>query len=66
MLKKCPPKQRYVVNPFVSSTVNKNVNSDLNFKKAKENNAHRLSQRHIYECRTRCRILYKNHVSGEK
>jgi len=42
------------------------INVDLNLKKAKKCNVHRLSLKHIAERRTRCRILYKKHLSKEK
>ena len=68
MLKENPTLQRYVANTlnYSISTVNKNVNSDLNFKMTEKYSVHHLSQHHNYEHRTCCRTLYEKHLSGEK
>lgn len=68
MLKENPPSQRTVAKSLKCSvsTVNKMINVDLNLKKAKKRNVHRLLPKHIAERRTRCRILYEKHLSKEK
>lgn len=68
MLKENPPSQRTVAKSLKCSvsTVNKMINVDLNLKKAKKRNVHRLSLKYIAERRTRCRILYEKHLSKEK
>lgn len=41
------------------------IKTDLNFKEFEKYNLHRLSLRHIAECRTRCINLYDNTLSGD-
>lgn len=68
MLKENPPSQRTVAKSLKCSvsTVNKMINVDLNLKKSKKCNVHRLLPKHIAERKTRCRILYEKHLSKEK
>ena len=54
--KENPSAQNYNANSlnYSISTVNKIASSDLNLKKAKKYDVHRLSNRHIYEHKTHC------------
>ena len=68
ILKENPATQRTVAKSLKCSvsTVNKIINVDLNLKKAKKCNVHRLLPKHVVDRRTRCRKLYENHLSGDK
>lgn len=63
-----PPTQKSIANSLNTSvaTVNKIINQDLQLKKAKKHNVHRLLPRHVAQRKTCCRILYENYLAGDK
>lgn len=63
-----PPTQKSIAKSLDTSvaTINKIINQDLQLKKAKKHNVHQLLPRHVAQRKTFCRILYENHLAGDK
>ena len=63
-----PPTQKSLAKSLNASvaTVNKIINQDLHFRKAKMRNLHQLLARHVAQHRTFCRILYENYLARDR
>ena len=66
--KKDPPMSKSIAKFLNTSlaAIIKIVNLDMHLKKVKNHNIQQHLPRHMTQCRTFCRILYVNYLTGDK